>query len=380
MATRSKVKKGFTLIELLVVIAIIAVLIALLLPAVQQARESARRSDCKNKLKQIGLAMMNYEETHKTLAPGYVFTGLPTGASVAGNGGTGWGTYILPFLDNAPLFKKFNLAYNILGTVPAGQTAPINGTWVGTVLPAYRCPSDVGESQVLVGSTPWGTTNYVANYGVGIPQDQEFPALNTAYATQNQQAKAVQGCYGHNTRVRVRDIRDGMSNVMLCGERRMPRTGGEWPGPHGQGVSSATNLAGSYSSFWAGFSASGHAMGILGTTHEASTSCFPLTGALHDGTAPTSISAPCTVNANTTYPRPIKINKGLTTVTAGVPSQNALTGQYSEISTIGFNAYHPGGCQILLGDGTVRFVSDSVAADTWVNLSRRNDGVTLGDF
>src|SRR4051812_6730319 len=93
-------KRGFTLIELLVVIAIIAVLIALLLPAVQQAREAARRSQCKNNLKQIGLALHNYHDTANTLPPGWI--GDPTGSN-AGNR-WGWGTMILPYLDQAPLY------------------------------------------------------------------------------------------------------------------------------------------------------------------------------------------------------------------------------------------------------------------------------------
>src|SRR6266542_1460478 len=106
---------GFTLIELLVVIAIIAILIALLLPAVQQAREAARRTQCRNVLKQFGLALHNYHDTFRAFPPGHLHRGLFDGvadtANAAGNGGTGfdWTTMMLPYMDQAPLYNQFNL-------------------------------------------------------------------------------------------------------------------------------------------------------------------------------------------------------------------------------------------------------------------------------
>ena len=106
---RSSSRSGFTLIELLVVIAIIAILIALLLPAVQQAREAARRSECKNKLKQIGLALHNYHETSGAFPSGWIGVDRASGnQDFEGHNGFGWGVMILPQLDQAPLFKKFN--------------------------------------------------------------------------------------------------------------------------------------------------------------------------------------------------------------------------------------------------------------------------------
>ena len=104
---RSAKLRGFTLIELLVVIAIIAVLIALLLPAVQQAREAARRSTCKNNLKQLGLAIHNYHDTHGVFPPGYISRDVSTTDPASAETGLGfsWGTMILPFMDQSPLYQ-----------------------------------------------------------------------------------------------------------------------------------------------------------------------------------------------------------------------------------------------------------------------------------
>ena len=382
MATRMSVKKGFTLIELLVVIAIIAVLIALLLPAVQQAREAARRSDCKNKLKQIGLALHNYEETHKVFPPGVVKT------VNASNSAFGWGTYILPFLDNAPLFKKFNTNDTIASVA--------NLAFVSTVLPAYRCPSDVGESQAAV-TTPastWGTTNYVGNFGIGIPVLQE-PTAGTYTATET--AKQVHGMFGQNTRTRIRDVRDGVTNVVFVLERRMPRSGQAWSG----------NLTtdGTFNSFWAGdpdtTSATGAGLAdILGSTSLNPTAggYFAAAGYACNGNYSgaggswvddASAVAPAPVGgtgvqcsgatgalptAGSAYNVPFKINK--LSGNTGL----ALTGANVDKVSAGSNSYHPGGTQVMLGDASVRFVSDSIDVGTWINLSRRNDGKTLGEF
>ncbi len=369
MATSRLVKKGFTLIELLVVIAIIAVLIALLLPAVQQAREAARRSDCKNKLKQIGLALHNYEETHKTFPPGVM---RHTTASANAQSGYGWGTYILPFLDNAPLFKKFNTNDSI------GSAANI--PLVATVLPAYRCPSDVGESQAAVtgtGAGNWATTNYVGNYGVGLPVLQEASGVYQGPET----AKQVQGIFGQNSRTRIRDIRDGVTNTVLVLERRMPRSGTAW----------SNAASGTFNSFWAGDPDSTNGLtDILGTTSlSSSTGYFAVAGwaceGSYTGTPPAWVDAAgtTTCSGGTAMPTgasayaltaPLKINK--LPGTAGA----ALTGVNVDQTTAGSQSYHPGGTQVMLGDASVRFVSDSVDIGTWVNLHRRNDGRTLGEF
>src|SRR5579864_5723515 len=127
-----EMKRGFTLIELLVVIAIIAVLVALLLPAVQQAREAARRSQCKNNLKQVGLALQNYHGSRNTFPPGYVSTFDGSGNDTGP--GWGWGAMILPELDQAPLQNGISFTQPI--------EAAANATARVTTLSASLCPSD----------------------------------------------------------------------------------------------------------------------------------------------------------------------------------------------------------------------------------------------
>src|ERR1700674_5456823 len=119
-------RKGFTLIELLVVIAIIAVLVALLLPAVQQAREAARRSQCKNNLKQIGLALHHYEEAFRLLPPGSI--SVSDAATL---------TQILPMIDLGNKYNQFNWSVSLNGSV-------LNSPAIAQTLPAFICPSDIG--------------------------------------------------------------------------------------------------------------------------------------------------------------------------------------------------------------------------------------------
>ena len=187
-ACRSNRQRGFTLIELLVVIAIIAILIALLLPAVQQAREAARRSTCKNNLKQIGLAMHNYHETFGMFPPGYVEEILPSngGVVVDNEGHWAWNAMLLPYMDQAPLYNQLNV-----GTVPV-STMLNNATARSSMqkpMPAFRCPSDsgpqihdeAGRRIKATGGSEYGlaVTNYIAsNSSYGLKKDAgDNPAM-----------------------------------------------------------------------------------------------------------------------------------------------------------------------------------------------------------
>jgi len=213
-ATRAR---GFTLIELLVVIAIIAILIALLLPAVQQAREAARRTQCKNNLKQIALALHNYHDTYNTFPPGQVYC---KGSGVACNAnrptwsyGWTWTTFLLPYIDQAPLFNKFNTSTNLYD--------PINVDLIKTPNPAYQCASDASRRATVSpsGTTDprvLATTNYCANGGsfsnsFNSPNDV---SVNTAVGF----SSWVNGVLGRDSKINFRDITDGTSNTLAVGE------------------------------------------------------------------------------------------------------------------------------------------------------------------
>ena len=195
---KPRIRSGFTLVELLVVIAIIGVLVALLLPAVQQAREAARRSSCKNNLKQIGLALHNYMEAHGPFPFAYV--------NVADTPGWGWGTMILPFLDQNPLYEAMNVRDRDFSGVPTDQTR--------TALVIYICPSDTGP---IVNTQRGGhaKSNYAGVFG-----SEEIESWN----------QRGNGVFFINSSMRMRDITDGASNTFAIGERRYNHPSGKQKG------------------------------------------------------------------------------------------------------------------------------------------------------
>lgn len=158
-----KIKRGFTLIELLVVIAIIAVLIALLLPAVQQARESARRTQCKNNMKQLGLALHNYHDTYSQFPINYSTTFTVDNITLS------WMVGILPYVDQAPLFSSINTSFGLNNDPrsPNPQSVapvnPSNGWAAKKIIPAFRCPSDTSDP-IMGGRANYGGTWAVNSY------------------------------------------------------------------------------------------------------------------------------------------------------------------------------------------------------------------------
>ncbi len=197
-----QLRRAFTLIELLVVIAIIAVLIALLLPAVQQAREAARRSQCKNNLKQIGLGLHNYHDTFKYFPPGIATCNPGLGyAGWRGINTTGHSLLasILPYVDQAPLYNKLN--WNVLGVDydnTAGDAA--HSLAIQTILPVYLCPSSTTATLLSYNQAIQGASNYV-----GISGSQPTTA-------------ATSGTFFRNSSVNIAKMIDGTSNTMIVGE------------------------------------------------------------------------------------------------------------------------------------------------------------------
>jgi len=225
----SKAVAGFTLIELLVVIAIIAVLIALLLPAVQQAREAARRSQCRNNLKQIGLAIHNYNEVHNTLPPGTLAkAGQINTQSVAA---WGWGAILLPYLDQGNLYDQLGVTN---GDLDAVLRDPSVRELTRRPLSIYRCPSDTAKgindkrsfnspygSSPVSWSTPFlATTNYIAVVGTRWGRLDRW--VN--------ERRDPFGSFWGVSRVRLHDVTDGLSNTIFIGERDEGCLAGAWAG------------------------------------------------------------------------------------------------------------------------------------------------------
>lgn len=188
-------RDGFTLIELLVVIAIIAILIALLLPAVQQAREAARRTQCKNNLKQYGLALHNYHDVHSRFPPSMIYS-----ATLPGSRWWSWHVSILPQLEQANLHQQINTNIDAL----YAANALGNSQYTSVRLPVHNCASDPnGGIFSRPGQIPdLATTNYLACRGsVRFPDPGNgiFPDRNVS--------------------TRMRDITDGTSNTIMVGER-----------------------------------------------------------------------------------------------------------------------------------------------------------------
>jgi prepilin-type N-terminal cleavage/methylation domain-containing protein len=234
---REKRQAAFTLVELLVVIAIIGILVGLLLPAVQAAREAARRMQCSNNLKQIGLAVHNYASAHNVFPTGYVTAELSRDA--AGNGprsGWSWSTFIMPFIEQSNLYNT--LQPGRLLASDASVTDPMRQA-MQQPLPMYRCPSDTGPAlMTTVGmrvhlpedtanptanATQVAVTNYVGNntstkWHMGGRLIGAGPGLRHAIA-QWPNNPGFNGIFGEDFKISFRDVTDGTSNTMLVGEK-----------------------------------------------------------------------------------------------------------------------------------------------------------------
>jgi prepilin-type processing-associated H-X9-DG protein/prepilin-type N-terminal cleavage/methylation domain-containing protein len=205
--------RAFTLIELLVVIAIISLLIGLLLPAVQAAREAARRAQCVNNMKQIGLALATYEQAQKTLPPGYV-SSFDAGGNDTGPG-WGWGTMILPQVEQTAVFNAVNL--NLAIEHPANVTSRL------TTFAVYLCPSDTVKS-------PWGAYTRDAS---GNPINlicQVAPANYVGVYGTSDPGIDGDGVFFRDSMVGVRDITDGTSQTLAVGERSFALGEATWVG------------------------------------------------------------------------------------------------------------------------------------------------------
>jgi len=214
VAARARLRRGFTLIELLVVIAIIAVLVALLLPAVQQAREAARRSACKNNLKQIGLALHNYHDTHFAFPPGFVDQdrgGLVDLVQPA-EAHWSWTSMLFPFMDQAPLYNQLTV-----GNVTVAQRLTSNPGLFTESITSFRCPSDTAPQVNNVNAAPLiRQINDSNGTAISVSSNNYVAANNHTGLTG---AGTATGLFFGNSAQQFRDMTDGSSNVIAIGER-----------------------------------------------------------------------------------------------------------------------------------------------------------------
>jgi prepilin-type N-terminal cleavage/methylation domain-containing protein len=206
-------RRGFTLIELLVVIAIIAVLIGLLLPAVQKVREAAARTRCQNNLKQIGLALHNYASVNGVYPPAYANKPPTPNDYIPG---WGWGTFILPFVEQDALYKQLDPKHNLFG-FGANPATPTPGfPYPQTLLKIYRCPSDNGPDFNDF-RLNFPTSNYRAVCGPD-------PGVDGFFHTNEDR----RGVMFQNSRIAVTDISDGTANTLAIGECKYDAAEGKW--------------------------------------------------------------------------------------------------------------------------------------------------------
>lgn len=199
-------RAAFTLVELLVVIAIIGILVGLLLPAVQQVREAARRTSCTNNLKQLSLALHNYEAAFKRMPPGYLHRFDPAGSG-ANVKGFGWGSMILPQLEQGGIFDELNFSF------PAFDE--INRQPRERFIPTFLCPSDTYSFNKFIirddSSVPaerYASASYAASWGPSTPTVNLDTAPNQS-----------RGVFYRNSNTRFRDVLDGLSTTLAIGER-----------------------------------------------------------------------------------------------------------------------------------------------------------------
>ncbi len=345
-------RRGFTLIELLVVIAIIAVLISLLLPAVQQAREAARRAQCSNNLKQLGLAVHNYLSYNNVFPPHDVY---PTSALLSQGWTFSWTMQILPQLDQQTMYNSLNFSTGIWD----GTNTTVGYVQVASLL----CPSDGSNTRP---NAPWGTLNYVGNYG-----GPGVIALGTGTIVPNN--GTTLGTFSNFGPVGVEGVTDGTSSTALFSERLRGITGGTTVTP---GANKNLTLRGIFMN-----TQSGPGLGVSGYTQVQAYNLMQSCNNLPSSTASVNSSANGYVWI-TAYPWHMAVNSYNHFATPNKntcmdPADGTWLVYGSPNGMTPPSSSHPGGVNICFADGSVHFIKDSVNYLMWWGLGTRNQGEVL---
>ena len=327
---RNERRQGFTLIELLVVIAIIAVLIALLLPAVQAAREAARRSQCVNNLKQLGIAMHNFHDINLNLPSSDRPGGVTTSPRIAAL------TFMLPYFEQTTIYNAYNQSLN--------WSAVQNSTAVQSRIQVFLCPSAQqpqtldGDPQLLTGA-PWApNVAAVTHYSPTIGVDTRLGTTGLNLASVGGDTTTLgpwTGLLPKNTKSRLADATDGLSNTVAFAESAsrpfVYRKGGKLFG--GNTLTTRVNAGG-----W-----------------SRPASDFSIDGSSLDGSV---FPGPCPINCTN--------GENIGSATFPYP-------YYGSEGTSEVYAFHPGGANFLFGDGSVKFLKETINMRTFTGLITRGN-------
>ena len=355
-----RTRRGFTLIELLVVISIIAVLIALLLPAVQSAREAARRAQCTNNLKQLALAVQNYHTSANVIPAMCMFAWLPRSSSLAGQAAidqgwaSAWPLALLPQLEQGPLFSAYNFNAPAVVLAGGGFSGLENTTVLYTQLATFLCPSESEMTRPAYEAT----SNYAGNYG-GPGQIGYYTGTIVPVADPN----GLDVPLGKLGPVQIEGIRDGSTNTALFSEHLHGIAGDPavYPGTEDgkRGVFGVTAASSGAKTSTAGATAFAAACKSLPQATASSNSDH--IGNNMYASYPWHVGM---VNYNHVG-QPNSIN----CLNSNDPSFLSYVGPLGSASA---SSNHPGGVNVAMADGSVRFVKDSITSAVWWGLGTRN--------